>query len=207
MDYFGTDDSEKEPMKLETQIEPDVPITEPVEAPQNEIPADTIEISREATNHILQSVEKQPSKYWHFQFKNDGEKEKFTEVLQTVPGYKLTAEYGIKQDTPDITLRLGEQIVGKIHLLLCDRRDVGNRDKYYCKIYFYHFKDPKLYGAVKAAVVNFFEGFKSSNNQMVKRSNNLSNKPSLNNPSMGGKRKRRTHKKKRMNKKKTHRRK
>ncbi len=150
-------------------------------------------------------MEKQPSKYWHFQFKNDGDKQKFTEVLESVPGYKLTVEYGLKQDTPDITLRLGNQIVGKIHLLLCDRRDVGNKDKYYVKIYFYHFKDPQLYGAVKAAVVNFFESFKSSNNQ-TKRSNNSSNKP-LNNPTIGGKRKRRTHKKKRMNKKKTHRRK
>ncbi len=32
-------------MEIETQIGPDVPtISEPVEAPQNEIPADTIEI-------------------------------------------------------------------------------------------------------------------------------------------------------------------
>ena len=205
MDYSETDDSGQKPMEPMPQIEPI--IEEPKEAPQNEIPADIIEISREATNNILQNVEKQPSKYWHFQFKNDKEKENFTAVLTSVPGYKLTVEYGIKQDTPDITLMdSNENIVGKIHLLLCDRRDTNNREKYYCKIYFYHFKNPKMFEDVKAAVLNFFENFKGSQNNPSKN-NQSKNNQSVNTQSMGGKRKRRTYKKKRMNKKKTHRRK
>jgi hypothetical protein len=172
--------------------------------PQNEVPADTIEISKEATKIILNNVEKQPSKYWHFQFKNEGHKKDLNEVFKSLD---LTAEYGIKQDTPDITLMdSNENIVGKIHLLLCDRRDTNNREKYYCKIYFYHFKNPKMFEDVKAAVLNFFENFKGSQNNPSKN-NQSKNNQSVNTQSMGGKHKRRTYKKKRMNKKKTHRRK
>ncbi len=160
---------------------------------KKDVSAETIEISKDATKSILNSVEKQRSKYWHFQFKSDKDKEDFTRVLQNINGYSLTAEYNDKQNTPDITLRLGNEIVGKIHLLLCDRRDTNNKEKYYCKIYFYHFKDPKLYDAVKSAVINFFEGFQPSMTH--------SNIPLMN--SSGGRRGRRTHKKKRNIKKKT----
>jgi hypothetical protein len=177
-----------EPMLEEPQIldnssmQEELPVSEPEmlnSNEHNEIPAETIEISKEATQNVLKNVEKQKNKYWHFQFKNEN-KEKLTEVLQTVPGYSLTASYGDKQNTPDITLQLGNEIVGKIHLLLCDRRDTNNKEKYYCKIYFYHFNDRKLYEAVKSAVINFFESFKSSNSSV-----------------QGGKRRRRqqTHKK------------
>lgn len=191
--------------------EPDVPvssITEPVEEQkpaetkpivqsQDYVKADTIEISREATQNILNNVEKQPSKYWHFQFKNAKDKDDFTAAITTaVEG--LTVEYNEKQNTPDITLLLKGQPVGKIHLLLCDRRDTNNKSKYYCKIHFYHFTDPNIYSAVKAAVVNYFEGFKSSQ----ARPN-----PDANPTMSAGKRKRRTMKKKRNMKKKTHRRK
>lgn len=196
--------------------EPDIPVssslTEPMveqkpeeperkSLPQDYVKADTIEISREATENILKSVEKQPSKYWHFQFKNTKDKEDFTAALEHA-GYDLTVVYNEKQNTPDITLLLKEQPVGKIHLLLCDRRDTNNKSKYYCKIHFYHFTDPNIYSAVKAAVVNYFEGFKSSNAQSNAQSN-----PQPNSPMTAGKRKRRTMKKKRAMKKKTHRRK
>ena len=85
-----------------------------------------------------------------------------TNVLQNIQGYRLTAEYGVPINTADITLKHNGEVVGKIHLLLCDKRDANLPNKYYCKLYFYHFKNPQLFQAVKTALVNFFENFKVS---------------------------------------------
>jgi hypothetical protein len=134
---------------------------EPLEpiAVKEEIPAETIEILDK--NRILSHIKPQENKYWHFTFNTDSNKNQLTSVIQSIPGYSLTVEYGLPQNTPDITLKRDGKIVGKIHLLLCDRRDANLPNKYYCKIYFYHFDNEKLYQDVKAAVINFFENFKS----------------------------------------------
>lgn len=123
-----------------------------------EIPAETIEISQK--DKILNHVKPQENKYWHFTFNTDANKNQLTRTIQSIPGYSLTVDYGIPKNTPDITLLMNGEVVGKIHLLLCDRRDANLPNKYYCKIYFYHFKDEKLYQNVKVAVINFFENFK-----------------------------------------------
>jgi hypothetical protein len=126
---------------------------------KKEIPAETIEISEK--DKILPHIKPQENKYWHFTFNTDSNKKQLTDTLQNISGYNgLTVEYGIPQNTPDITLKRNGEIVGKIHLLLCDRRDTKSPEKYYCKIYFYHFKDNQLYQDVKAALINFFENFK-----------------------------------------------
>jgi hypothetical protein len=129
----------------------------PVADTADEVPAETIEIS--AKERVLPHVKPQESKYWHFTLE-DANKNQLTKVLQSVPGYNLTVEYGVPQNTPDITLKMNGETVGKIHLLLCDRRDANLPEKYYCKLYFYHFKKPELFQAVKTSLVNFFENFK-----------------------------------------------
>ena len=125
-----------------------------------------------------------------FSFKNEENKNQLTQTLQNIPGYdRLTVEYGLPQNTADITLKMNDDVVGKIHLLLCDRRDANLPERYYCKIYFYHFKNQELFDAVKTAVVNFFENFKSGENKQGGKRN----KPH---------RKVKTHKKKRINRRK-----
>jgi hypothetical protein len=138
-------------------IESSIPETE------QEIPAETIEI---LNKNVISNLKPQENKYWHFSFKNEANKNGLTQTLQNIPGYNLTVEYGIPQNTPDITLKINDNIVGKIHLLLCDRRDANLPEKYYCKIYFYHFTRPELYQVVKTAVINFFENFKASENKI-----------------------------------------
>jgi hypothetical protein len=215
MEQNEMEQNEMEQNEMELESEPLLPdvapdIVEPMEPivlTQNEIPAETIEISKEATKIILNNVEKQPSKYWHFQFKNDRDKTALDTIFKTLG---LTAEYNTKQDTPDITLKDDSGIVGKIHLLLCDRRDTNNKEKYYCKIYFYHFKNPKIYSDVRAAVINYFENFKAAKNNFPKNNfpkNNFPKNNSSRTNTIGGKRKRRTHKKRINKKKKTLRRK
>ena len=119
----------------------------------------TIEIANKKT--VLRHVKPQESKYWHFKFSDPRHTNQMTNVLQNIQGYRLTVEYGVPINTPDITLKMNGEIVGKIHLLLCDKRDANLPNKYYCKLYFYNFKSPQLFQAVKTALVNFFENFKT----------------------------------------------
>jgi len=119
----------------------------------------TIEIANKKA--VLRHVKPQESKYWHFKFSDPRHTNQMTNVLQNIQGYRLTVEYGVPINTADITLKHNGEVVGKIHLLLCDKRDANLPNKYYCKLYFYHFKNPQLFQAVKTALVNFFENFKT----------------------------------------------
>lgn len=147
---------------METEIVASAP---PPEEPQNVTSSnkkpepETVEVSEEVKKRVLQLVKPQESKYNHFQFKSQADTDKLTNVLQSIPGYSITVSYGIPQSTPDITLSENGQTVGKIHLLLCDRRDANKPEKYYVKLYFYHFTDATLQEAVKSALLSFFESF------------------------------------------------
>jgi len=120
----------------------------------------TIEIANKKA--VLRHLKPQESKYWHFKFSDMRYTNQMTNILQNIQGYRLTVEYGTPINTADITLKHNGEVVGKIHLLLCDKRDANLPNKYYCKLYFYHFKNPQLFQAVKTALVNFFENFKVS---------------------------------------------
>ena len=132
--------------------------------------AETIEISEEAKKRILPHVQPQESKYYHFKFNSQSNIDKLTKVLQSVPNHNITATYGVPKSSPDITLSENGQIIGKIHLLLCDRRDANKPEKYYVKLYFYHFKDTLLQNIIKNMLVSFFENFSPMPIQQVIRS-------------------------------------
>ncbi len=120
------------------------------------IPAETVEILNKG---IITHLKPQENKYWHFMFKNEENNKKMTSLLENIPNYRLTVKYGLPQNTPDITLLMNGEIVGKIHLLLCDRRDANLPEKYYCKLFFYHFNNLQLFQTVKNTLVNFFTNF------------------------------------------------
>lgn len=157
----------KSQSKIDMTDNPDIPISEEITMvneiessipeTEQEIPAETVEISNK---NVINYLKPQETKYWHFSFKNESNQNQLTQLLQNIPNYSLTVEYGIPQNKPDITLKMNDIVVGKIHLLLSDRRDVNLPEKYYCKIYFYHFTKPELFQAVKTSLVNFFENFK-----------------------------------------------
>jgi hypothetical protein len=166
-EYNSSIDLESNP-DFETEKESEIEASAPVipSNSQKEVPAETIEISNK---NIINHLKPQENKYWHFTFKNEANKNQMTRVLQNIPGYNLTVEYGIPVNSPDVTLKNNGETIGKIHLLLSDRRDANLPEKYYCKLYFYHFKNPELYQSVKTALVNFFENFKSNNKTGGKR--------------------------------------
>jgi hypothetical protein len=198
MEYFDKDDgvfdeeygTQKEnnvmssaPPPIE-QSAPEITVAE-----EKEIEPETVEISKQ---NIINHLKPQENKYWRFSFKNEANINRLKSAIESIPEYGLTVDFGVPQNTPDITIKQGEKVVGKINLLLCDRRDANLPEKYYCKIYFYHFKNSALYQAVKSGVVNLFESFKGANRSLkemggkrnkkrgtVKRKRNLNKKKSM----------------------------
>ena len=161
-DYFDEEPEYQEQEQEEQEEQEEQQINSVVASappPSKEIAPETIEI---ANKSIIPYLVPQESKFWHFTL-NPSNKERLTRILESIPEYRLTVEYGIPQNTPDITLKMNGQIVGKIHLLLCDRRDANLPEKYYCKLYFYQFKNQELYNKVKSTLINFFENFKPMN--------------------------------------------
>jgi hypothetical protein len=153
-------DIEDEIVASETPVSEE-PISEaPTLEPVKEVQPKMIEIVHK--DKVLRHVQPQESKYWHFTFINQADQDQLTRVLETIPNYNLTVTYGLTQNSPDIILYQDDEIVGKIHLLLCDKRDANLPAKYYCKIYLYHFQNQDLFNNVEVALVNFFENFKSA---------------------------------------------
>ena len=146
---------------METEIVASAPPPEPESKPvaTQKPEAETVEVSEEIKKRVLQLVQPQESKYNHFQFKSQVDTDKLTNNLQSIPGHNITVSYGIPQSTPDISLSENGQTVGKIHLLLCDRRDANKPEKYYVKLYLYHFTDSTLQETVKTTLLSFFESF------------------------------------------------
>jgi len=143
------------PNSLEDLIDDNVQRIEEIE----EVKPETVHI-RTNEKTILRHVKPQDVKYWHFKFIDQKNTNQMTNVLQNIQAYRLTVEYSFKLNTADIILKQQEEIVGKIHLLLCDKRDANLPSKYYCKLFFFYFKNNQLFQAVKTALVNFFENFK-----------------------------------------------
>jgi hypothetical protein len=165
MEYFEDEikqDNSPDSSEFEEKVQIEEPVIQEKEDKLNENivskpKPETIEI--QAKNKVLPYVEPQENKYWHFKF-NDINQNQLTTLLENIPGYIFTVTYGIPQNSPDILLSTENEIVGKIHLLLHDRRDRGVKNKYYIKLYFYDFKNQDIYETVKNVLVDFFENFK-----------------------------------------------
>jgi hypothetical protein len=95
----------------------------------------------------------------HFQFKTKEMERRFQQMIEQIPDLTVRFDYG-REDKSDILLVSSSdptQIVGKLHLLLVDRRDRGDPLKRYVKIHLFHMKDPQQFELVRQRVTNFFE--------------------------------------------------
>ena len=95
----------------------------------------------------------------HFQFKTKEMERRFQQMIEQIPDLTVRFDYG-REDKSDILLVSSSdptQIVGKLHLLLVDRRDRGDPSKRYVKIHLFHMKDPQQFELVRQRVTNFFE--------------------------------------------------
>jgi hypothetical protein len=167
MDAFDTEDKynpEEEHNNIEEVVESAPPPSEiQVEIPDQlttELPAETIEI---ANKNIIKYLIPRKNKKTHFTL-DDINKNKLTSTLKRILGDNLTVEYADKKDDPGVKLLMNGEVVGKIHFLLCDAPNVNLPEKYYCKLYFFQFKNQDLYDKVKSTLINFFENFNGQNN-------------------------------------------
>jgi len=157
---------------MEEDIEKDMPIL--LETSENEsneqlsdiissipeikqkIPPETIEFAKEKTKYL----KPQENKFWRFTFKDNQN----TDILkQNIESLDLTVSFDMRQNEPDITIKQDANIIGKVNLILSDRRDVNLPEKYYCKVYFYDFSNQELYMKIKYVIENFFNNLKISN--------------------------------------------
>jgi hypothetical protein len=95
----------------------------------------------------------------HFQFKTKEMEQRFQQMIEQIPDLTVRFDYG-REDKSDILLVSSSdptQIVGKLHLLLVDRRDRGDPLKRYVKIHLFHMKDPQQFELVRQRIVEFFE--------------------------------------------------
>ena len=88
------------------------------------------------------------------------------EDASTIGPLIASYDYGRKYDTDIIIRKKGEsnstKPIGKIHLLLFDRRDRYNHEKYYIKLHFFQFANDELFHTVKEAVTTFFNSLPQS---------------------------------------------
>jgi len=107
-------------------------------------------------------VQAQP--HTHFRLKHKPDRQKLLRVIEdasTIGPIVASYDYGRKYDT-DIIIRKKTDSnitkpIGKIHLLLFDRRDRYNSEKYYMKLHFFQFVNDTLFDTVKQAVTEFFQ--------------------------------------------------
>ena len=95
----------------------------------------------------------------HFQFKTKEMERRFQQMIEQIPDLTVRFDYG-REDKSDILFVSSSdptQIVGKLHLLLVDRRDRGDPSKRYVKIHLFHMKDPQQFELVRQRVTDFFE--------------------------------------------------
>ena len=105
-------------------------------------------------------VQAQP--HTHFRLKNKSDRQKLLRTVENASSEPIVAsyDYGRKYDTDIILRRKNDsnitKPIGKIHLLLFDRRDRYNTEKYYIKLHFFQFANDELFENVKDAVTEFF---------------------------------------------------
>ena len=137
----------EEPEQQPTQVEP----TQPAEVAQDKT-SETVII--EHPHRYFSKIEPQEKKWWHFKFRSAIDERRLTQQLAQI---NLTADYNYEgQKNADVTLTQQGSVVGKIHFLHFDRRDKGNKSKYYIKIFLYQFSNPSQLEAVKQVIHDFF---------------------------------------------------
>jgi hypothetical protein len=107
-------------------------------------------------------VQAQP--HTHFRLKHKSDRQKLLHAIEaasSIGPIVASYDYGRKYDTDIIIRKKGDpnsaKPIGKIHLLLFDRRDRYNIEKYYIKLHFFQFANDELFNNIKNAVTAFFQ--------------------------------------------------
>jgi len=112
---------------------------------------------------LLNRLERQKHKYWHFKFVNDSDLNEFKKrIMELDPTLTVHENYGGQQHA-DIVIRKNQEIVGKLHFLHVNRPDICEPKKFYVKVHYYNFTDKNFLAQIKAAVHVFFDEMEKKN--------------------------------------------
>jgi hypothetical protein len=112
-------------------------------------------------------VQAQP--HTHFRLKQKSDRKKLLDTINSISDVVgpivASYDYGRKHNT-DIIIRRRSDIkaepIGKIHLLLFDKPNRYDHDKYYIKLHFFQFENDALFDKVKTHVTSFFNSLPST---------------------------------------------
>jgi len=106
-------------------------------------------------------VQAQP--HTHFRLKQKSDRKKLLQIIDSISDVSgpivASYDYGRKYNTDIIIRRRGSKAepIGKIHLLLFDKPNRYDHDKYYIKLHFFQFVNDDLFDSVKEKVTSFFQ--------------------------------------------------
>jgi hypothetical protein len=107
-------------------------------------------------------VQAQP--HTHFRLKQKSDRKKLLQIIDSISDASgpivASYDYGRKYNTDIIIRRRGDtkaEPIGKIHLLLFDKPNRYDHDKYYIKLHFFQFINDDLFDKVKERVSSFFQ--------------------------------------------------
>jgi hypothetical protein len=106
-------------------------------------------------------VQAQP--HTHFRLKQKSDRKKLLQIIDSISDASgpivASYDYGRKYNTDIIIRRRGTKAdpIGKIHLLLFDKPNRYDHDKYYIKLHFFQFVNDELFDNVKERVSEFFQ--------------------------------------------------
>jgi len=111
---------------------------------------------------ILNRLERQKIKYWHFQFKDPNDLERIKNSIRNNDP-SITVEYNDQgKKHPDLTISQNGSPIGKLHFLYCNRPDICDSNLFYIKIHYYDFNSDSLLERIKGIMTNVFNQMEST---------------------------------------------
>ncbi len=109
---------------------------------------------------IKNKLEPQQNKYWHFKFKNEMDEYRLKKQIEQVNNVTVEFDYKVQKNA-DVTIMKNNEIIGKIHFLYFDRRDLCNESKWYLKLHFYNF-NKGMFLKIKDIMLRFFKALNTN---------------------------------------------
>lgn len=119
-------------------------------------------------------VQAQP--HTHFRLTHKSDRKKLLQIIDSISDVSgpivASYDYGRKYNTDIIIRRRGSKAepIGKIHLLLFDKPNRYDHDKYYIKLHFFQFVNDTLFDSVKEKVSSFFQSLPPTSESYLKNS-------------------------------------
>ena len=111
---------------------------------------------------ILNRLERQKLKYWHFQFKDSNDLENVKNKIRNNDS-SITVEHNYQgKKHPDLIISKDGSPIGKLHFLYCNRPDICDPNLFYVKVHYYDFNSDSLLERVKEIMSNVFNTMAST---------------------------------------------